>query len=83
MNREQGSATGRVTRPRNFRPGVSKPGFFRPGEKFNFEPGTRPGFEIQPGNRPGQPITYIIYNIKSFIVRVQVENRLRVEISEN
>ena len=26
---------------------------FWPGEKFNFEPGTRLGFETQPGNRPG------------------------------
>ena len=52
----QGSATGRATRPGNFRPGFSKPGFFRPGEKFNFEPGTRPGFAIQPGNRPGPGI---------------------------
>ena len=40
----------------NFRPEFSKPGFFRPGEKFTFEPGTRPGFEIQPGNRPGPGI---------------------------
>ena len=40
---EQGSASDRATRPENF----------RPGEKFNFEPGTRPGLEIQPRNRPG------------------------------
>ena len=32
----------RATRPRNF-----WPGFFRPGEKLNFEPGTRPGPGIQ------------------------------------
>ena len=47
----QGSTTGRATRP-----GFSKPGFFWPGEKFNFEPGTRPRFKIQPGNRPGPEI---------------------------
>ena len=34
---DQGSATGRATRPGNFRPGFPKPGFFRPGEKFDFE----------------------------------------------
>ena len=41
-SRNQGSATGWATRLENF----------RPGGKFNFEPGTRPGFEIQPRNRP-------------------------------
>ena len=30
--------------------------FFRPGEKFSFEPGTRLGFEIQTGNGPGPRI---------------------------
>ena len=35
---------------RKFSNRVFKPEIFRPGEKFNFEPGTRPGFEIQPGN---------------------------------
>ena len=49
----QGTATGRATRSGNFRPG-----FFRPGEKFNYEPGTRPGFEIQPGNRPEKTRKY-------------------------
>ena len=29
---------------------------FRPGEKFNFEPGTRPGFQIQPQIRSGPGI---------------------------
>ena len=29
-------------------PGIQNPGFFRPGEKFNFESGTRPEFEIKP-----------------------------------
>ena len=53
IDASRGSATGRVTRPRNFRRRVSKPGFFWPGEKFYFEPGTRLGFETQPGNRPG------------------------------
>ena len=48
---KQGSATGRATRPGNF-----LPRFFRPGEKFHFESGTRPGFEIQPRNRPGPGI---------------------------
>ena len=41
-NQRQDSATGRAARPRNFGRGLSKPGFFRPGEKVNFEPGTRP-----------------------------------------
>ena len=40
--------------------GYFRPGFFRPGEKFNFDSGTRPGFEIQPGNRflPGKTRKY-------------------------
>ena len=42
----QGSATDRVTRPGNF----------KPGEKFYFEPGTRPGLEIQPANPDGPGI---------------------------
>ena len=38
----QGSVSARTTRPGNF----------PPGEKFNFESGTQPGFRIQRGNRP-------------------------------
>ena len=32
---------------------AARPGNFRPGEKFNFEPGTRPEFKIQPRNLSG------------------------------
>ena len=44
MRCQQGPATDRTTRPGNF----------RPGEKLNFEPGTRPGFEIHRKTWPGR-----------------------------
>ena len=57
-----GLGNGRTTPPGNFRPRFS-----RPREKFNFEPGTRPGFSnSQPGYRletqktgPGRPMSLL------------------------